>query len=51
VDKPKSYEVDVLCVDYLSELTVTSGYGVLFPHLPLLSLLVIEIYHLVSLPQ
>jgi hypothetical protein len=51
VDRRKSYQVDVLCVDYPSELIVTSGYRVLFSHLPLLSLLVREIYHLVSLPQ
>jgi hypothetical protein len=50
VDRPKSYQVDVLCVDYPSELTVTSGYGVVFSHLPLLSLLVRELYHLVFLP-
>jgi hypothetical protein len=51
VDRPKSYQVDVLCIDYPSELTVTSGYGVLFSHLPLLSILVRELYHLVSLPR
>jgi hypothetical protein len=39
VDGPKSYEVDVLCVDYPSHLTVTCGYEVLsilshyFPYL------------------
>jgi hypothetical protein len=51
VDRPKSYQVDVLCVDYLSHVTVTCGYEVIFSLLPLLSLLVREIYHLVSLPQ
>jgi hypothetical protein len=51
VDGPKSYQVDVLCVDYHSHLTVTSGYEVLFYLIPLLSLLVRELYHLVSMPQ
>jgi hypothetical protein len=43
--------VDVLCVDYPSEQTITFGYGVLFSNPPLLSLLVRELYHLVSFPQ
>jgi hypothetical protein len=30
VDRPKSYQVDVLCVDYPSRQTVTCGYEVLF---------------------
>jgi hypothetical protein len=51
VDGPKSYEVDVLCVDYPSYLTVTCGYEVLFYLIPLLSLLVRELYHLVSMPR
>jgi hypothetical protein len=51
VDGPKSYQVDVLCADYPSHLTVTCGYEVLFYLIPLLSLLVRELYHLVSTPQ
>jgi hypothetical protein len=51
VDRPKSYQVDVLCVDYPSHRTITCGYKVLFYLIPLLSLLVSELYHLVSLPQ
>jgi hypothetical protein len=49
VDRPKSYQVDVLCVDYPSHRTITCGYKVLFYLIPLLSLLVRELYHLVSL--
>jgi hypothetical protein len=51
VDRPKSYQVDVLCVDYPSHQTITCGYEVLFYLIPLLSLLVRELYHLVSLPR
>jgi hypothetical protein len=51
VDRPKSYQVEVLCVDYPSHQTVTYGYKVHFYLIPLLSLLVRELYHLVSLPQ
>jgi hypothetical protein len=51
VDRPKSYQVDVLCVDYPSHQIVTSGYEVLFFLIRLLSLLVRELYHLVSMPQ
>jgi hypothetical protein len=51
VDGPKSYQVDVLCVDYPSYLTVTRGHEVLFYLTPLLSLLVRELYHLVSMPE
>jgi hypothetical protein len=51
VDEPKSYQVDVLCVDYPSHLTVTCGYEVLFYLIALLSLLVRQLYHLVSMPQ
>jgi hypothetical protein len=51
VDRPKFYQVDVLCVDYSSHQTVRCGYEVLFYHIPVLSLLVRELYHLVSLPQ
>jgi hypothetical protein len=51
VDGPKSYHVDVLCVDYPSHLTVTCGHEVLFYLIPLLSLIVRELYHLVSMPQ
>jgi hypothetical protein len=51
VDRPKSYLVDVLCVDYPSHMTLTCGYEVLFYLIPLLSLLVRELYHLVSMPQ
>jgi hypothetical protein len=36
VDRPTSYQMDVLCLDYPSHLTVTCGY--------------VELYHLVSLP-
>jgi hypothetical protein len=49
VDKPKTYQVDVLCVDYPSHQTVRCGYEVLFYLIPVLSLLVRELYHLVSL--
>jgi hypothetical protein len=51
VDRPKSYQVDVLCVDYLSHQTVRCGYEILFYLIPLLSLLVRELYHIVSLPR
>jgi hypothetical protein len=51
VDRPKYHQVDVLCVDYPSHRTITCGYEVLFYLIPLLSLLVRELYHLVSLPQ
>jgi hypothetical protein len=51
VDGPKSYHVVVLCVDYQSYLIVTCGYEALFYIIPLLSLLVRELYHLVSMPQ
>jgi hypothetical protein len=51
VDRHKSYQVDVLCVDYPSHQIVTCGYEVLFSLIPLLSLLFRELYHLVSLPQ
>jgi hypothetical protein len=51
VDKPKSYQVHVLCVDYPSHRTITFGYEVLFYLIPPLSLLVRELYHLVSLPR
>jgi hypothetical protein len=50
VDKPKSYQVDVLCVDYPSHLRVTCGYKVLFSVIPLRSLLFRDLYHLVSSP-
>jgi hypothetical protein len=36
VDRPKSYQVDVLCVDYPSHQIVTRGYEVLFYLIPLL---------------
>jgi hypothetical protein len=48
---PKSYPVDVLCVDYQSHLTVTCGYEVLFYLISLLSLIVRELYHLVFMPS
>jgi hypothetical protein len=51
VDRPKSYQLDVLCVDYPSQQTVTCCCEVLFSLIPLLSLLVRELYHLVSLPR
>jgi hypothetical protein len=51
VDKSKSFQVVVLCVDYPSHQTFTCGYEVLFYLNPLLSLLVRELYHLVSLPR
>jgi hypothetical protein len=51
VDGPKSYQLDALCVDYPSYLIVTCGYEALFYLIPLLSLLVRELYHLVSMPQ
>jgi hypothetical protein len=50
VIRPKSYQVDVLCVDYSSNQKVTCGYEVIFYLIPLLSLLLRELYHLVSLP-
>jgi hypothetical protein len=40
VDRPKSYQVDVLCVDYLSHQIVTCGYEVIFYLIPLLYSLV-----------
>jgi hypothetical protein len=40
VDRAKSYQVVVLCIDYPSQQTVTCGYEVLFSLIPLLSLLV-----------
>jgi hypothetical protein len=51
VEGPKSYQLDVLCVDYPSHLRVTCGDEVLFYLIPVLSLLVRELYHLVSMPQ
>jgi hypothetical protein len=51
VDIPKSYQVDVLCVDYPNHQIVTCGYELPFYHIPLLSLLVRELHHLVSLPR
>jgi hypothetical protein len=51
MDGPKSYQEDVLCVDYPSHLRVTCGYEVLFYLIPVLSLPVRELYHLVSMPQ
>jgi hypothetical protein len=51
VDGPKSYQVDVFCVHYPSHQIVTCGYKVLFYIIPLLFLLVRELYHLVSLPK
>jgi hypothetical protein len=51
VDKPKSYKVDVLCVHYSSHQKVICGYEVVFSLIPLLSLLLRELYLLVSLPQ
>jgi hypothetical protein len=51
VDGSRSYHVDVLCVDYPSHLTITCGYEVLFYLIPLISLLVRELYHLVSMLQ
>jgi hypothetical protein len=50
VDIPKSNQVDVLCVDYPSHQTATCGYEVLFFLIPVLPLLVRELYHIVSLP-
>jgi hypothetical protein len=50
VDRPKSYQVVVFFVDYPSHRTITCGYEVLFYLIPLLSLLLRELYHLVSLP-
>jgi hypothetical protein len=47
VHMPKSYQVDVLCADYPSHLTITCGYEVLFPLIPLH---VRDLYHLGSLP-
>jgi hypothetical protein len=49
VDGPKSCHVDVLCVVYPGHLIVTCGYEVLFYLIPLLSVLVRELYHLVSM--
>jgi hypothetical protein len=40
VGRPKSYQVDVLCADYLSHQTITCGYEVLFYLIPLLYSLV-----------
>jgi hypothetical protein len=51
VDIPKSYQVDVLSVDYPNHQTITCGNEVLFCLIPLRSLLVRELYHLISLPQ
>jgi hypothetical protein len=51
VDRPKSYLVDVLCLDYLSHQTITYGYKELFFLIPLLSLLLRELYHYVFMPQ
>jgi hypothetical protein len=51
VDRPKSNQVHVLCVDYSSHRTITCGYEVLFYLIPPLSLLERELYHLVSLPR
>jgi hypothetical protein len=51
VHRPGSYQVDVLCVDYLSHLTVTCGNELLFSRMPLLPLLFRGLYHPVSLPQ
>jgi hypothetical protein len=51
VDRPKPYQVDVLCVDYLSHQIVTCGYELPFYIIPLHSLLVRELHHLVSLPR
>jgi hypothetical protein len=51
VDRSKSYQVDVMCVDYPSHQTVRCCYEVLFYLIPVLSLLLRELYHLVYLPQ
>jgi hypothetical protein len=51
VERPKSYQVDLLCVDYPSHQIVTCGYELPFYLIPLLSLLVRELHHLVSLPR
>jgi hypothetical protein len=51
VDRPKSYQVDVLCVDYPSHQIVTCGYELCFNLIPLHSLLVRELHYLVSLPR
>jgi hypothetical protein len=51
VDRPKSYQVDVLCVDYPSHQIVSCGYKLPFYLIPLLSLLVRELHHLASLPR
>jgi hypothetical protein len=51
VDRPKSYQVDVLSVDYPSHQTITCGYEVLLYLIPPLFFLVTELYHLVSLPR
>jgi hypothetical protein len=50
VDGSKSYQVDVMCEDYTSLQTFTCGYEILFYLIQLLSLLVRELYHIVSLP-
>jgi hypothetical protein len=51
VDRSKSYQVDVMCEDYTSHQAFTCGYEILFYLIPLLSLLVRELYHIVSLPR
>jgi hypothetical protein len=51
VDTPKSYQVDVLCIDYPSHQIVTCGYELPFYLIPLHSLLVSELHYLVSLPR
>jgi hypothetical protein len=51
VDRPKSYQVDVLCIDYPSHRTITCGYELPFHLIPLHSLLLRELHHLVSLPR
>jgi hypothetical protein len=40
VDRPKTFQVDVLCADYPSHRKITCGYEVLFYLIPILSLLV-----------
>jgi hypothetical protein len=47
----KSHQVDVLCIDYPSHQIVTCGYELPCYLIPLLSLLVRELHHLVSLPR
>jgi hypothetical protein len=49
VDRPKSYQVDLLCVDYPSHQIVTCGYELPFYLIPLLSLLVRGLHHLIPL--